>query len=418
MDSKQPQDSHSKRSDRMDMDPRATGQSTSRPGASAPHCGQRRYRTPTKRHTDTWARRERRPRPEPTGNRTDPPRCPHRDCGHHDKPEGRWFLRKGTYWPLCRSRPLKRFHCKGCGRSFSVQTFRMDRWDKKPWLNSNVLGDLASGIGLRETARRQGLARSSLTAKSRKIARHCRRLHRNMIRQINTGLTFQMDEAVTFEQDRGTNHVGYAVMIHAPSYMILGHRAESMAPQGMQSEERKKQIQAREAKEGKRRDQTRRALIAVAFSMVESLRHRKEVPTGIQIRTDKKSTYGEILQLVMKRRLPGVHLDHRTYKGDGYKRDWMNPLFRINHSLALLRDRVSRLRRRSWLVSKRRRFLNLMATTFVCVRNYIRPWKNGEQQSPAQRAGALSRRITFKECLGWRQDWGVGKSVRVIKRTW
>ena len=387
-------------------------------GKAKPASNNKKRRPPTARHQQTWARRHKHPVPDPTGGHQPPPRCPREDCPNHTAPEGRWFVRKNTYWPLCQPRPLKRYLCKGCNRTFSRQSFRMDRWDKKPWLNPRVLEDLGSGLGLRETARRLKMGREALTQKSRKIAHHCKHLHRNMLGRIELGSGFMMDEAVTFEEDRGTNHLGFAVLIHTSSYMILGARAEPMAPQGKRSEEREKKIAKKEAKEGKRRDQTKRAVIAVSLAMVDAIKQRKDPPPTIVVKTDMKDTYHPILKAVQKRRLPKVNLIHRTYKGDGYKRDWMNPLFRINHTLALMRDRMSRLRRRSWLVSKRRRFLNLMTSVFLCFRNLVRPWKNGAKASPAQLAGAISRRITLKECLGWRQDWGEGRCRGVLARSW
>ena len=83
-----------------------------------------------------------------------PARCPYSDCTRHADPgEGRFFVKRGSYWPRCRSHPVPRFRCKACGRGFSRQTFRVDYRDKRPDLNAFALALLTSGIGFRQTAR-------------------------------------------------------------------------------------------------------------------------------------------------------------------------------------------------------------------------------------------------------------------------
>jgi len=88
-----------------------------------------------------------------------------------------------------------------------------------------------------------------------------------------------------------------------------------------------------------------------------------------------------------------------------------NPLFPINHTEAMARDLMGRLRRDSWLVSKKRRYLDLGLALFAAYRNYVRARFNGEDESPAQRLGFVNRRLRVGEVLSWRQDWGRG-SIR------
>ena len=96
-------------------------------------------RQPSRRHNRIWARRSKRATPQARGSHWIPPRCPNEDCSHHTEPEGLWCRKRGTYWTLGRSRPSQRFQCKGCRRTFSPASFRMDRHDNKPWLNVEVL---------------------------------------------------------------------------------------------------------------------------------------------------------------------------------------------------------------------------------------------------------------------------------------
>ena len=83
-----------------------------------------------------------------------------------------------------------------------------------------------------------------------------------------------------------------------------------------------------------------------------------------------------------------------------------NPLFPINHTEAIMRDLMGRLRRESWLVSKRRRYLDLALHVFAAYRNYVRRRFNEDQASPAQKLGFVPRRMKPGELLSWRQELG------------
>ena len=85
------------------------------------------------------------------------------------------------------------------------------------------------------------------------------------------------------------------------------------------------------------------------------------------------------------------------------KRDRGNPLFPINHTLAMLRDGVSRLVRRSWAASKRRSKLELHLWIWACWRNYVRGITNKARHvTPAMAAGLERRPFRKDELLAWR----------------
>jgi hypothetical protein len=83
-----------------------------------------------------------------------------------------------------------------------------------------------------------------------------------------------------------------------------------------------------------------------------------------------------------------------------------NPLFPINHTEAMMRDLQGRLRRESWLVSKKRRYLDLAVQLWMAYRNYVRRRFNFDDRTPAQVLGFVPRRMTPGELLSWRQEWG------------
>ena len=71
-----------------------------------------------------------------------------------------------------------------------------------------------------------------------------------------------------------------------------------------------------------------------------------------------------------------------------------------------MRDLTSRVRRQSWLTSKKCEYLNLHLGLYCAWRNWYRPRFNRDRECPGQIAGYARRRLTKWELVGWRQDWG------------
>jgi hypothetical protein len=72
----------------------------------------------------------------------------------------------------------------------------------------------------------------------------------------------------------------------------------------------------------------------------------------------------------------------------------------------MARDLMGRLRRQSWLVSKKRRYLDVALALFIAWRNLVRRRFNFDEESPAQALEFAPRRMTEEELLSWRQEWG------------
>ena len=100
-----------------------------------------------------------------------PPRCPYLSCSQHYQPEPGFFRRRGHYRPLCRPEGVPRFRCTTCKRSFSRQTFRHDYHDHRPDWNVPLFMLLASGVGLRQSARVLDADPRSVQDKKAKMSR-------------------------------------------------------------------------------------------------------------------------------------------------------------------------------------------------------------------------------------------------------
>jgi len=273
----------------------------------------------------------------------------------------------------------------------------MDFRDHRPDLNPRLFQALASGLGLRQSSRNLRLSLRCTELKFRKIARHLRRQHLNVRGPLPQDAGFQLDEIETFETQRNTRPLSVPILIETQTRFVVWAEAAPIRPRGKMTPSRRRAIEKDEARSGRRQDRSRGSLrrtLARAAALVSEA-------GKVRLHTDKKSTYADLA----REAFGSERLVH-TQTSSRLARTVANPLFPINHTEAMARDLLGRLRRDSWLVSKKRRFLDLGLQIFLAYRNYVRRRFNWDEESPAQRLGLAPRRLSETEMLGWRQDWG------------
>ena len=332
--------------------------------------------------------------------------CPWRACAFHRAPQPGFYTSFGSYKPKCRSHSVPRFRCKGCRRTFSRQTFRADYYDHKPHLNAKLFEYLSSGVGLRESSRKLRLSRHSTELKARKIGRHLRQLNLNLQGKLPAWASLQFDELESYEGRRNTRPLTLPMVIETKSRVILWAESAPIRPRGSMSKKRLAAIEKDRRRHGERRDASRTAIR-------RTLARAKKVSTErthLHIDTDKKKIYPQIISEVFGD-LPITHV--RT--SSKLARDVCNPLFPINQTEALARDLTSRLRRESWLTSKRRRWLDVSLHVFIAYRNLVRKRFNKDSFSAAEKLGWIRRRLRPTEVLGWRQVFGK-RSIHPLAR--
>jgi len=326
-----------------------------------------------------------------------PPRCPYRGCPQHLDPRPGTFHAHGHYSALCRPHPIPRFRCTACRRTFSRQTFRADYHDHRPDLNARLFLSLATGLGLRQSARNLGLSLRCCELKFRKIARHLRRLNLNLRGLLPAGSSFQFDELETFEGRRNTRPLSVPVLIERDSRFVVWAESATIRPRGKMTQARRLALERDEKRLGQRRDQSRSHALRTLKRGAELTRNLGRVV----LETDKKSSYVQLAREAFGER----RVVHRT-TSSRLPRTIDNPLFAINQTEAIARDLMGRLRRQSWLASKKRRYLDLALQVFASYRNYVRRRFNTDRCSAAERLGFAPRRLSGYELISWRQDWG------------
>ncbi len=255
---------------------------------------------------------------------------------------------------------------------------------------------IASGVGLRQCARNLGLTLRSTQLKFRKIARHLRRLNLNLRDQLSTNASFHFDEFETYEGQRNTRPLSVPMLIESNSRFIVWAESATIRPRGKMSGKRLKRLAESEQRHGIRKDRSRRSIERTLRRGADMANHSETVT----LKSDEKLSYPRLAKAVYgKKRLKHLKTNSRL------ARETWNPLFAINNEEAIMRDLMGRLRRESWLVSKKRRYLDLALQVHMAYRNLVRKRFNRDQQSPAQLLGFLPRRLRPLELLSWRQDW-------------
>jgi transposase-like protein len=325
----------------------------------------------------------------------EPPRCPNVACEKHLEPTPGFCIRRGYYSPACRPKPVQRYLCKSCEHSFSRQTFRHDYGDQRPECNARFWTLLVSGIGLRQLGRVLDLNIRSVQEKKRKMARACALLHDNLSASLPPGRTYLLDEEETFE-GASIRPLTMPVLIEKDTWFVVSTAVGKIRRLAQLGSARRVR-QDLDEKDSIRPDESRACVKRVLLEL------DRRVPAGaIPLRTDQKASYA-----VIAREVFGDRLEHTTTAGTRI-RSTHNPLFPINTTMAMSRDNMGRLRRRSWLVTKVGEQLQNHLALFTVYRNYVRRRFNRDQENetPARILKLLPRRLRNHEVVAWRQDWG------------
>jgi transposase-like protein len=324
--------------------------------------------------------------------RFDPPRCPYPACPSRSAGIFR-CARWGRYSRKCDGRSAQRFRCGACRRTFSSQAFRLDFRLHRPRLHLDLWNPLISKVTHRQAARTLGCHRRTVAHRLELLGRHCRDFHIERLGRLaedgGRDGPWQLDELETYEQDRRLQPLTVPVLIHRSSYFVVAVDVAPLPCRGGLSRRDQRRKSEREQSHGLRRSGSRAAVERCLAPLVALVGHHVA-----QVETDRKKTYPAILERLLGR----SHLHVSTHSG--LKRDRRNPLFPINHTLAQLRDGVSRLVRRTWAASKRAARLEWHLWIWICWRNYVRYVTNeAPLTTPAMILGVERRPLGREELL-------------------
>ena len=247
---------------------------------------------------------------------------------------------------------------------------------------------------MRQAARLTGAARETVARRMRYLGAHCRAYHEAAVKGHGLAGVFLMDELESFETDRLIQPVTVPVLIQGGSLFVIHVETAPLPSRGRLDAYRTLRKMRNEARFGVRKSGSRAAVESTLLQLRTLLKNGE----FLHIRTDKKSTY----RALVRRHFAKSFGSHELVSSKR-RRTRRNPLFAINHTLAMMRDGVSRLVRRSWGASKLRERLDDHLWIWISYRNYIRPITvETTTTTPAMVAGVSEAKIDLRELLRWR----------------
>jgi len=258
--------------------------------------------------------------------------CPH--CLSGDFKRHGFFKRKDD------ARPVQRFYCKACLRTFSRAGFsllyrhwhrRRTQMIRRLFCIGNTQRDIAFALKIDKDTIARRLVILGKTARVRMLRDR---------EKAPQAARVQFDELISFEHTK-MKPLSIAVISDADRWRILDVQVSTLPASGLLAKKSRE-------KYGFRADNSETGRSRMMARSVASIHPKAHVCT------DKHGAYPSLV----KRFLPkAIHVRHRGAKGavvgqGELKRLGFDPLFCINHQFASHRAGLSRLARRTWCTTK------------------------------------------------------------------
>ncbi len=320
------------------------------------------------------------------------------------------YQQRGFFQRRCDLKVVPRFVCLACSHGFSEQTFRVNYRLKRPELLKPFYDERISKVTHRQSARNHACSRGTEERHFRRISVHCEAFHGVRLAEVvargGLGGVFSLDELETYEHHRTQKPVTVPILIERESGFVIDASVGTLPARGRSGDAQRR----RREREGEgevapvgdgqaRRKSESKEVVKRAF---ERLREFSPKQGQLRVLTDLKPSYAALLQEIF-----GERCRHERTSSTR-RRDTSNPLWPVNHTLARLRDGISRLVRETWAAAKKRRWLGGHLAIWACYRNYIRGRTNREPaKTPAMFLGVQEVQWEVAQLLEWRVFPGV-----------
>ena len=156
-----------------------------------------------------------------------PEHCPWQRCRSHRRGVPFRFHRHGAFVRQRDHRPVPRFLCLTCRRTFSLRTFAATYYLKRPDLVGPVAAGLNAGSAHRQLARSLGCDASTITRLSARLGRHSLLLSAYLLEHVDT-----IDEPVVFDHFQSFAYsqdhpLGIGTPVGQDSWFIYGLESAS-----------------------------------------------------------------------------------------------------------------------------------------------------------------------------------------------
>ena len=262
--------------------------------------------------------------------------CPKNSC------KSPHYYKDGFYFRANDSRKIQRFKCKACGSKFSASTGTLEFGQKKRRVNPLLLKLFCAKVTQKRAARIVGVNKTTVARKfdywSKKAAiknsRFRQRISQNKISHI------QFDDLITKEKTK-LKPLSVSVVVDAKRRFILDANVSQIASFG--------HLATLSVKKYGRRKSNHLKILDYTFKNIASC-----VDECALIESDEHKNYKPIVNKYFSK---AQYIQYKSQKsciaGQGeLKQTKHDPIFTIEHTLAMMRDSISTLVRRSWCVSQ------------------------------------------------------------------
>lgn len=285
--------------------------------------------------------------------------CPNQSCKYSHRTYKRFYHRRGSFFCKWKKQSVPRYQCKGCKKSFSSSTHRLDYRHKKPYLNKPIFEFYASGMTQRRLAKLMRVNRKTIAAKFIWLARWAEKKHREELAKLQHLTDFQFDEMESFEHTR-LKPVSISLAVCSESKKIIGIEVASLSYKG-------RLASFALSKYGYREDTSKEAVQRVLESI------KSTGAQNISISTDEKKSYSKLIAQVLPdskhyaHKIEKLSMAQRLFRKG--RRNENDPLFVLNFTAAKIRHDLSRMARKTWVTTKKANFLQAHLNLYIAYTN-------------------------------------------------
>lgn len=236
---------------------------------------------------------------------------------------------------------IQRYRCKNCQKEFSDATFQLRYRQRRRSVNGPVERLLVTGTSLRDIARQLKINRKTVARKLIYLSNKAQLENNRLLKACRSITQVQMDDMESFEHTK-MKPLSITIAVEKTHRFILGAKVSTMPAKGLLAKRARK-------KYGKRSDGRASARNKLLSELVKNL------SPSVIFETDQHPHYGISITKYFPR------ASHQQYKGrrgcvvgqGELKAGGFDPLFSLNHTCAMLRYKISRLIRRTWVTTKK-----------------------------------------------------------------
>jgi hypothetical protein len=252
---------------------------------------------------------------------------------------------------------VQRLFCQACHRYCSRQTTAVTHNERKSHLNQRIIRMHNMGVSGREIARELMVHRETVAKKLERYGRAAAEINAKVLAKAAPAAAIVFDEMETFEHSK-LKPLAIVVAVEDKTRRILAAEVAQMPAKGLLAARSRQ-------KYGRRADHRPKVLRRVLTKLAAA------TTSDAVVKSDLCPRYPQLVKecLPGRRHCPSKGRRACTVGQGELKRGGFDPLFSLNHSCAMARDRIKRLTRRTWCTTKRPDRLQAHLELFIYCHN-------------------------------------------------